>query len=103
VLDLRNTKLTPGDHRVNLKLGIGGIEVFVPKDVCVSTNAHLGAGGLQVFDRESGGGDVQWQDLHSAPATTKRLIVDADIGIGGLRVEPHNHGMYAGNLACTGG
>jgi phage shock protein PspC (stress-responsive transcriptional regulator) len=103
VLDLRQTRLTPGDHRVKLDLGIGGVEVFVPSDVCVSSFAHFGVGGGEVFDRHSGGVDVDFDDAHTAPAGTARLIVDTDIGIGGLHIERGPRVQTTGNQACTNG
>lgn len=103
VVDLRATKLGPGDHRIHLKLGIGGAEVLVRPDVCVSSSARIGVGATQVFDRQSGGADVDWQDGQSARAGSPRLIVDADVGLGAFRVQPAQHGEFAGNAACAHG
>jgi phage shock protein PspC (stress-responsive transcriptional regulator) len=103
VVDLRETELAAGDNVVKLRLGMGGAEVLVPRGACVSTNAHLGIGGTQVFDRDSGGVDVDFQDQKRASALTPRVVVDADIGIGGLRVQPGEHGRYVGNEACADG
>ena len=103
VLDLRGTRLTPGDHRVKLHLGIGGIEVFAPPNVCVSSSAHFGDGGAEAFDRHSGGVDVDFQDTHSAPPGAARVIVDADIGIGGLRIQNEQPVRSVGNQACSNG
>jgi phage shock protein PspC (stress-responsive transcriptional regulator) len=101
VLDLRNTRFTTGDHRVHLKLGVGGAEVFVPNDVCVSSTAHVSAGATVVFNREVGGLDHDWQDTHTPAPGVKHLIVDADIGVGALRIEPGPGERSAGNLACA--
>jgi hypothetical protein len=102
VLDLRNTRFTPGDHRVHLKLGVGGAEVFVPDGVCVSSAAHVSAGATVVFNREVGGLDHDWQDTRTPAAGVKHLIVDADIGVGALRIEPGPGQRATGNLACAG-
>lgn len=102
VVDLRNAHLGPGTHNVHLKLGMGGAEVLVPPNACVSSQAHIGVGGTQVFDRNSGGIDVEWQDEHNAAGAATHVVVDADIGIGGLRIEPQMHGRVAGNGACVG-
>src|SRR5436190_16651280 len=56
-VDLRNTHLGPGDHRIHLKLGVGQAEVLVPAGVCVSSTAHIAAGATTVFDHETGGVD----------------------------------------------
>jgi phage shock protein PspC (stress-responsive transcriptional regulator)/predicted membrane protein len=102
-LDLRHTRFTPGEHRVHLKLGVGGAEVFVPDDVCVSSSAQVSAGATEVFNRETGGLDHDWQDTRTAAPGTKRLIVDADIGAGALRIQPGPGERSIGNLACARG
>jgi phage shock protein PspC (stress-responsive transcriptional regulator) len=103
VLDLRNTQFTPGVHRVHLKLGVGGAEVFVPDNVCVSSSAHVSAGATEVFNRSVGGLDHDWQDTRRAPTGTPQLIVDADIGVGALRIQPGPGQTSSGNLACSHG
>jgi phage shock protein PspC (stress-responsive transcriptional regulator) len=103
VVDLRRTQLTPGDHLVKLHLGVGGAEVLVSDNVCVSTRVQWGIGGGQVFDRDGGGVDAELHDDRGAPADVPRVIVDADIGIGGLRVQPGEHGRFVGNSACERG
>jgi len=102
LLDLRNTNLGPGNHRVHLKLGVGQAEVLVPPNVCVSSTAHISGGETQVFDRTTGGTNHDWQDIHRAPAGTPQLTVDADIGFGQLRIEP-GVGVQGVNGACANG
>lgn len=116
-LDLRNVELPAGDRRVHLDVGMGEAVVVVPEDVCVSTTAELGMGGVAVFDRESGGVDVDIEDANSAPAGTPRLVIDADVGLGAVEVvhdeaDGHRRGSRdwdrgdwdddarTGNLAC---
>jgi hypothetical protein len=107
VLDLRGTHLTPGDHRVKLRVGVGEADLVVPPDVCVSTDSHLGAGGLEVFDRDGGGIDVDWQDERRAPAGTARVLVDADVGVGAFTVQYEDDQRWRdvsnepGNRACA--
>jgi hypothetical protein len=67
-------------------------------------------GGVQVFDRDSGGIDVEFEDVRTPPAGTARLIVDADIGLGAVEIghdegHVHRHGRWRdggdpGNFAC---
>jgi phage shock protein PspC (stress-responsive transcriptional regulator) len=102
LLDLRNTKFGPGDHRVHLKLGVGQAEVLVPQNVCVSSSAHISAGETMVFERTTGGADHDWQDIRPARAGTQQLTVDADIGFGQLRIEP-GVGYQGVNGACANG
>jgi phage shock protein PspC (stress-responsive transcriptional regulator) len=114
VVDMRNAKLPAGDRHVRIDLGVGEAVIAVAPDVCVTTAAKVGAGQVAVFDRNSGGVDVDWQDEREAPAGTTRLIVDGDIGVGALdvgtddpnRVRGHNVGdgnRHPGNEACIGG
>jgi phage shock protein PspC (stress-responsive transcriptional regulator) len=104
VVDLRAANLTPGDHRLKMDLGVGEAQLLVPRDVCVSTASHLGIGGVQVFNRDSGGIDVDWQDERRAPVGTPRVVVDADVDIGAFTV--HHDGdngwnREPGNEACA--
>jgi phage shock protein PspC (stress-responsive transcriptional regulator) len=104
IVDLRGANLTPGDHPVKVKLGVGEAQLLVPRDVCVSTDSHFGIGGVQVFDRDAGGIDVDWQDERRAPAGTPRVVVDANVGIGAFTV--HHEGdrgwsREPGNEACA--
>jgi len=112
VVDLRDVDLPAGDRPLHVDLGVGQAVLVVPRDVCVTTDARLGAGQANVFARGSGGVDVDWQDEREAPAGTTRLVLDGDIGVGELDVtyeDPdsfaHDHGPGAapGNDACIGG
>src|SRR3954452_9440495 len=103
LVDLRNTHLGPGDHRIHLKVGVGQAEVLVPRDVCVSSTADVAVGATTIFDRETGGVDHDWQDIEQAPAGTPHLIVDADVGFGQLRIEPGPVDQTGLNGACRNG
>lgn len=114
-IDLRDVKLPPGDHRIRVEIGVGAATLAVPRDVCVMSAAHAGAGQVQVFDRGSGGLDVDWRDDRRALPGTTRLIVDGEVGIGLLDVsyeDPESFdrrgehfaaGREPGNTACIGG
>lgn len=104
VVDLRDARLTPGDHRIKIRLGVGGAELLVPPGVCVSTDNHVGIGGTSVFNRNGGGIDADWTDERSAPEGTPRVVVDGDIGIGALIVHHNEHEDWdgaPGNKACA--
>jgi phage shock protein PspC (stress-responsive transcriptional regulator) len=112
VVDLRDLRLPPGDQRLELRIGAGHLLLLVPTGVCVTTTADIGAGGVSVFDRDGGGLDVSWTDTRQAPATTPRLVVDADVGVGWFEVS--HRGSHLGhsdsrramgevNSACTNG
>jgi phage shock protein PspC (stress-responsive transcriptional regulator) len=104
VVDLRDARLTPGDHRIKIRLGVGGAELLVPRGVCVSTGNHVGIGGTSVFNRDGGGIDTDWSDERRAPEGTPRVVVDGDIGIGALIVHHNEHESWdgvRGNEACA--
>jgi phage shock protein PspC (stress-responsive transcriptional regulator) len=107
VVDLREAHLTPGDHRVKLRLGVGEVQLVVPRDVCVSTDSHLGIGGVDVFDRDGGGIDFDWEDERRASEGTPRVVVDADVGIGAFSVHHeederwNSDSSLPGNEACA--
>ena len=66
VVDLRDARLTPGDHRIKIRLGVGGAELLVPPGVCVSSANHVGIGGTSVFNRHGGGIDTDGQSSQGA-------------------------------------
>ena len=104
VVDLRDARLTAGDHRIKIRLGVGGAELLVPPGVCVATKNHVGIGGTSVFNRDGGGIDTDWSDERSAPEGTPRVVVDGDIGIGALIVHHNEHEQWdglPGNKACA--
>jgi hypothetical protein len=104
VVDLRDARLTPGDHRIKIRLGVGEADLIVPRNVCVSTQSHMGIGGTEVFDRDNGGIDVDWQDERNAREGTPRVVVDGDIGIGAITVhhdEDQGWNAEPGNEACA--
>jgi phage shock protein PspC (stress-responsive transcriptional regulator) len=86
VVDLRNTDLPRGDTHLDLRVGMGEARVVVPRDVCVASSAEIGAGNVHLFGHDNGGLDVDWDDERQARPGGKRLVVNADVGMGELRV-----------------
>jgi phage shock protein PspC (stress-responsive transcriptional regulator) len=113
-LDLTGARLPAGDTPLSFDLGVGNAEVIVPNDVCVASRAKLGMGAVQVFDRDNAGVDVDWRDRPVAGRKVKRLVLDADVGVGAVHVYhpgervafEHDHAFYTdsgeGNIGCTG-
>jgi phage shock protein PspC (stress-responsive transcriptional regulator) len=87
VLDLRETRLPAGDVPLELDLGVGEATVIVPDDVCVATSADIGVGNVRLFGRDNGGIDVDFEDLPEAAPDVTRLVLDAEIGMGEVRVQ----------------
>ncbi len=115
VIDLRDVDLSAGDHRMKVDVGMGEAWIVVPENVCVTSRATAGAGQIDVFDRGSGGIDVDWEDVRRAPSGTPRLVLDGHLGVGLLAVthddpdlDHHDdfgpdRGDVTGNSACIGG
>lgn len=89
VVDLRELDLPAGDHPLKVRVGTGHALVLVADDVCVASSADIGMGAVQVFDRTSGGIDVDWNDGRRARAGAARIVLEGDIGLGLLEVR-HN-------------
>ena len=86
-VDLRDADLPTGDTPLRMRVGMGAATLLVPRDVCVASRAEVGMGAVEVFDRDSGGVDVDWRDGQRAAAATSRVVVDADVGLGAFQVE----------------
>jgi hypothetical protein len=86
VVDLREVRLT-GERRIDLDVGAGHAEVLVPEGVCVASDLHAGMGALELFDRDTGGIDVDRVDSAHAPAGTPRLVVTGDVGLGYFEID----------------
>ena len=86
IIDLRGTDLPPGDVPLNVDLGIGDARVLVPAGVCVATDSHVGIGEARTFNHHNDGIDVDLTDHPDSAPTRTRLIVNADVGVGSLRI-----------------
>ena len=115
VLDLRDVELPAGDRELSVDIGAGHALVLVRDDVCVASRASVGMGGVEVFDRDGGGIDVDFSDVRRAPQGTPRLVVDGNVGLGlfevrhsdddgvGPRWRHRDGGATERNAACVGG
>jgi phage shock protein PspC (stress-responsive transcriptional regulator) len=86
IVDLRDAQLPPGDRRIKLRVGVGDADLIVPSNVCVATDAKVGMGVVDAFDRSNGGVDVHWTDQRSAPVGNPRVLLDAHVGVGRVEV-----------------
>jgi predicted membrane protein len=87
-LDL--TRLPAGsDVDVDVRLGVGGLRVYVPADAEVRVDAEVGAGNVALFDHEQDGTDVDVTasaEPRGGPSGTV-ITIDAEVGLGEVRVE----------------
>jgi phage shock protein PspC (stress-responsive transcriptional regulator) len=86
VIDLRDVRFPAGRTDLDLRLGMGHVLVRIPRNLCVTSRVHMGAGWASVLDRENGGLDVDWQEAPSVPAKTPVLHINANLGMGALEV-----------------
>jgi phage shock protein PspC (stress-responsive transcriptional regulator) len=87
VVDLRDADLAPGDHDLKLDVGIGEAVLLLPDGACARTEAHVGAGVVQVFGRDNGGVDVDWDGDETTPPGAPVVVLDADVGLGRVYVD----------------
>jgi phage shock protein PspC (stress-responsive transcriptional regulator) len=86
VVDLRD--LNWQKQRVlplEVSLGVGQADVFVPRSVCVTGTTHVGAGESQVAGELNDGADVDYT-AGTGTHATPRLDIDASVDAGQLRV-----------------
>ena len=120
VVDLRETDLPAGDVPLEVDVGVGEAMLIVPEDVCVATSAEVGIGNVSLFGRDNGGIDVDFEDTPEAAPDVTRVVLDAEIGLGEVRVHdlkgdfelhngdfgPYNEEDFAGtrdeNAVCEG-
>jgi len=85
-VDLRDTELPSGDVPLEIDLGMGEARLLVPEDVCVATTADVGMGNVSFFGRNNDGIDIDFDERPDADGDTTRILLDAEIGLGELRV-----------------
>lgn len=87
VVDLRRMEW-PREATVRVKadVGTGHLLVLVPDDACVQADTHNGLGYVGVLGEETGGADLDDQRGTVARSSDRRLILDANMGIGAIEV-----------------
>jgi phage shock protein PspC (stress-responsive transcriptional regulator) len=96
VVDLRDLDLPSGDHPLKVRVGAGHVLVLVADDVCVASSADIGMGAVSVFNRDSGGIDVDWNDGRRALEGNARLVLEGDVGLGYLEVRHNEYDDHDG-------
>jgi phage shock protein PspC (stress-responsive transcriptional regulator) len=86
VVDLGEVELREGTSHLRTTVAIGHLTVRVPADADVSVAAHSGVGEVIVFgDHDDGiGAD---RSAHRVSSGTRRLVLDAEVGVGQIDVE----------------
>ena len=94
MVDVSNANLTPGDHPLKLRVGLGEAVLVVPSNVCVATKAHAGVGNVERFGESHGGVDVDFDDQPPAAGTNPRIVLDADVGMGQVLITHYREDAF---------
>jgi phage shock protein PspC (stress-responsive transcriptional regulator) len=95
VVDLRGAQLPAGDRHIRMDVGVGHALLLVPNNVCVTTQAQVGMGAVDVFNRTNGGIDVNVDDARTPAPGKPRIVLEGDVGLGLLEVaHERNDGRY---------
>ena len=81
-VDMRDVDLPSGRTDLPLEIGMGEIQVLVPEGTCVTTDADVGVGAVNVGNGDQGGIDVDVTDDRYVAPGVPELHVNADVGIG---------------------
>jgi phage shock protein PspC (stress-responsive transcriptional regulator) len=85
-VDMRDVELPPGQTDLRLEIGMGEIEVLVPDDLCVTTEAEIGVGVVNDGDGDQGGIDLDIAGDRSVAPGVRHLHLIADVGMGAVMV-----------------
>jgi phage shock protein PspC (stress-responsive transcriptional regulator) len=89
MVDVTGANLSPGDHPLKLRVGLGQAVLVVPSNVCVATNAHAGVGNVESFGESHGGVDVHYDDQPPTVGANPRIVLDAKVGMGQVLITHH--------------
>ena len=85
-VDLRELDLPSGRTDLAIDVGMGQAVIYVPEDACVTSDVQIGAGLVDVLDRDNSGVDVAFAEAATPPASRAQLHIDADVGLGVVEV-----------------
>ncbi len=85
-IDLSTADITPGEHRVEFKAGIGEMVIRVPDNISVEVEATAGIGELTVLGDHRNGFGLKLSKTVAVPESEVLLRIHAKLGIGSLRI-----------------
>jgi phage shock protein PspC (stress-responsive transcriptional regulator) len=85
-LDLSNASLATPQTEVSARVGIGNLEVIVPRGVSVRVIGHAGAGDLKLLGHDTNGHRVDQTVSAPGGVVTPKLVIDARTDIGRVLV-----------------
>lgn len=86
-LDLSDVAFPQETTKVHASIGVGNLEVIVPRDAIVQVHATVGAGDATIFGVHDNGWKVNRDVIDErSKASRPTLVVDGHVGIGELEV-----------------
>jgi phage shock protein PspC (stress-responsive transcriptional regulator) len=86
-VDLRDTAIADGVHRVDATLGIGELRIRVPDGVDLDVRGRAQGGEVRLLGRRENGWDVDSRVREASAGSDATLVIDAHVGFGEVRVE----------------
>ena len=103
-VDLSELDLAGGDHTLEVGLSVGELTIWVPDTMNVGVQADARLGEIEILGRDTFAYDDEFEPSLAAgfPGTDPgRLLIDADLGIGALRIlecDPNTGAQEFGGL-----
>ena len=85
-VNLADVRLPVGTTHVKATLGVGDLQVHVPRDVTVVVDGRASAGQVTIFGRQDDGTSVHSVVTSDGSDPARVLVVDARVGLGQLEV-----------------
>lgn len=86
-VDLTGAKFPEGTARVRVELGVGDLDIFLPKDVAMHVKARAGLGKVSLFDRREDGISPVIEFTSPDYATAARKFeLEATVGLGDVEI-----------------
>jgi len=85
-LDLSAVRLPPGDTPLDANVGIGNVQITVPRDATVVADASARLGEVDVFDRSDSGSHTSIATTRVAGDASRRLVIHAHVGTGRVEI-----------------
>jgi phage shock protein PspC (stress-responsive transcriptional regulator) len=88
-IDLSDVDLSEQLVSTRASLGVGNVEIVVPRNADVSIDAHAGIGDVLLFDQDANGTSVTRSVVDSGIGGDGKidLVLDLDVNIGQVRVD----------------
>ncbi len=86
-VDLTARELADGDNVIDLNAVLGKVEVLIPKGTPVALAGSCIFGGVEFFDRSSGGVISDLRMEHGDQTGSKRIRIIANVVFGGIEIK----------------